>query len=138
MKAFICMIEMYDGKKQPMRVFAESKEEARKKLIEQFPQCYVSKAITAKEYVVSKESIEKPKYKENIINVDKLTSNYLWSKIKSYCNYNKIDRAELAMALQVTPTTVSNYSQNADNLKLSSIYNFCRQYEISLSELEQF
>jgi|GEM_PF-4451356 len=70
---------------------------------------------------------------------DKLTSNYLWSKIKGYCKYNKIDRAELARALQVTPTTVSNYSQNADNLKLSSIYNFCKIYHIdSLFELEQF
>ena len=50
MKAFICMIEMYDEKKQPMRVFADTKEEARKKLIEQFPQCYVSEAMTTKEY----------------------------------------------------------------------------------------
>jgi len=70
---------------------------------------------------------------------DKLTSNYLWSKIKGYCKYNKIDRTELARALQVTPTTVSNYSQSADNLKLSSIYNFCKVYHIdSLCELEQF
>lgn len=90
------------------------------------------------EYVVSKESMDKPRNKENIINVDKLTSNYLWSKIKAYCNYNDIHRTELAKVLDVTPSTVSNYSQNADNLKLSSIYNFCRQYEISLSELEQF
>ena len=70
---------------------------------------------------------------------DKLTPNYLWSKIKGYCKYNKINREELARALQVTPTTVSNYSQNADNLKLSSIYRFCKVYHIdSLYELEQF
>ncbi len=50
MKVFICMVEMYDGKKQPMRVFADTKEEARKKLIEQFPQCYVSETMTTKEY----------------------------------------------------------------------------------------
>lgn len=56
MKAFICMIEMYDGKKQPMRVFAESKEEARKKLIEQFPQYYVSEAMTTAEYDIEKNS----------------------------------------------------------------------------------
>ena len=56
MKAFICMIEMYDGKKQPWRIFAESKEEARKKLIRQFPQCYVSEAMTTKEYDIEKNS----------------------------------------------------------------------------------
>lgn len=50
MKEFICMIEMYDGKKQPWSVFADTKEEARKKLIRQFPQCYVSKAMTTEEY----------------------------------------------------------------------------------------
>ena len=70
---------------------------------------------------------------------DKLTSDYLWSKIKAYCLYNKINRTELAQALDVTPATVSHYSQNADNLKLSSIYRFCEQYGINgLSELEQF
>lgn len=56
MKAFICMVEMYDGKKIPWRIFAESKEEARKKLIRQFPQCYVSEAMTIKEYDIEKNS----------------------------------------------------------------------------------
>lgn len=70
---------------------------------------------------------------------DKLSSDYLWSKIKAYCKYNHIQRTELAQALDVTPATVSNYSQSADNLKLSSIYNFCKVYHIdSLCELEQF
>lgn len=56
MKAFICVVEMYDGKKQPMRVFAESREEARKKLIKQFPRCYISEAMTTKEYDIEKNS----------------------------------------------------------------------------------
>lgn len=55
MKEFICIIEMYDGKKQPWSVFADTKEEARKKLIRQFPQCYVSEGyvsevMTTEEY----------------------------------------------------------------------------------------
>lgn len=47
---------MYDGKKRPWRTYAESKEEARKKLIRQFPQCYVSEAMTAEEYAIEKKS----------------------------------------------------------------------------------
>lgn len=70
---------------------------------------------------------------------DKMSANYLWSKIKGFCKYNKIDRTELAKALRVTPATVSNYSVEADNLKLSSLYNFCKVYHIhSLTELENF
>lgn len=50
MKAFICMAEMYDGKIQPMRVFADTKEEARNKLVKQFPKLYIGEAMTVKEY----------------------------------------------------------------------------------------
>lgn len=56
MKAFICMVEIYDGERIPWRIFADTKEEARKKLIEQFPQCYVSEAITTAEYDIEKNS----------------------------------------------------------------------------------
>lgn len=56
MKAFISLAEMYDGQKYPMRVFADTKEEARNKLIKQFPQCYISEAMTTKEYDIEKNS----------------------------------------------------------------------------------
>ena len=139
MQAFICIIEKYNGSKMPARTFAESKEEARKRLIEQFPKCYVSEALTMKEYEVTKKCIDNSKYIDYTIDIDKLTSDYLWSKIKAYCKYNHIQRTELAQTLDVTPATVSNYGQSADNLKLSSIYNFCKQYGINgLSELERF
>ena len=55
MKAFISLAEMYDGQKYPMRVFADTKEEARNKLIKQFPQCYVSEAMTTEEYGIEKK-----------------------------------------------------------------------------------
>ena len=50
MKAFICFAEMYDGKKQPMRVYEDTKEEARSQLIKQFPKFYIGEAMTVKEY----------------------------------------------------------------------------------------
>lgn len=44
------MAEMYDGKTSPMRVFADTKEEARNKLVKQFPKLYIGEAMTVKEY----------------------------------------------------------------------------------------
>lgn len=54
MKAFICLAEMYDGQKHPMRVFADTKEEARNRLIKQFPKFYIGEAMTVKEYKENK------------------------------------------------------------------------------------
>lgn len=54
LKPFVCTVEEYDGKKTDCRVFADTAERAREKLIEQFPKCYVSPAVTMKEYNDSK------------------------------------------------------------------------------------
>jgi hypothetical protein len=53
MKAFVCIVEDYEGNKTPNRVFAENDIEARNKLIKMFPKCYVSKAVRFKDYVVN-------------------------------------------------------------------------------------
>lgn len=54
LKPFVCTVEEYGGKKTDCRVFADTAEGAREKLIEQFPKCYVSPAMTMKEYNDSK------------------------------------------------------------------------------------
>ena len=54
LKPFVCTVEEYSGKKTDCRVFADTAERARKKLIEQSPKCYVSPAVTLKEYNDSK------------------------------------------------------------------------------------
>lgn len=54
LKPFVCTVEEYSGKKTDCRVFADTAERAREKLIEQFPKCYVSPAVTLKEYNDSK------------------------------------------------------------------------------------
>jgi hypothetical protein len=53
MKAFVCIVEDYEGNKTPNRVFAENDIEARDKLIKMFPKCYVSKAVRFKDYVAN-------------------------------------------------------------------------------------
>lgn len=53
MKAFVCIIEDYEGNKTPNRVFAENEIEARDKLIKMFPKSYVSKAVRFKDYVAN-------------------------------------------------------------------------------------
>lgn len=63
MKAFVCIVEDYEGNKTPNRVFAENEIEARNKLIEMFPKCYIGKAVRFKDYVVNKEN------KNQIINM---------------------------------------------------------------------
>ncbi len=50
MKAFVCTVEDYNGNKKDCRAFAETAVQAREKLIKQFPNCYVSPAISLKEY----------------------------------------------------------------------------------------
>lgn len=37
-KAFVCVVEEYNGNKTPTRVFAENEMEAHNKLIKMFPQ----------------------------------------------------------------------------------------------------
>ena len=49
-KAFVCIVEDYDGNKNNCRVFANNAEEARQKLIREFPDCFVHPAITLKEF----------------------------------------------------------------------------------------
>lgn len=49
-KGFVCIVEEYNGNKKPCRVFADTAVQAREKLIKQFPKCYVSPAVTLKEY----------------------------------------------------------------------------------------
>ena len=53
MKAFVCIVEDYEGNKTPNRVFAENEIEARNKLVKMFPKCYVSKAVHFKDYVAN-------------------------------------------------------------------------------------
>lgn len=53
MKAFVCIVEDYEGNKTPNRVFAENEIEARNKLVKMFPKCYVSKAVRFKDYVAN-------------------------------------------------------------------------------------
>lgn len=48
-KAFVCIVEDYDGNKKFCRVFANTAVQAREKLIKQFPKCYVSLAVELKE-----------------------------------------------------------------------------------------
>ena len=49
-KAFVCIVEDYDGNKNNCRVFANNAEEARQKLMEEFPDCFVHPAVTLKEF----------------------------------------------------------------------------------------
>ena len=53
-KAFVCIVEEYNGNKTPTRVFAENEIEARSKLTRMFPKCYVSKAVRLKDYIADK------------------------------------------------------------------------------------
>ena len=53
MKAFVCIVEDYEGNKTPNRVFAENEIEARNKLVKMFPKSYVSKAVHFKDYVAN-------------------------------------------------------------------------------------
>ncbi len=62
-KAFVCIVEDCEGNKTPNRVFAENEMEARNKLIEMFPKCYVSEAVRFKDYAINKEN------KNQIINM---------------------------------------------------------------------
>ena len=49
-KVFVCIVEDYDGNKNNCRVFANNAEEARQKLMKEFPDCFVHPAITLKEF----------------------------------------------------------------------------------------
>jgi len=55
-KAFVCIVEDYNGNKNNCRVFANNAEEARQKLIKEFPDCFVHPAITLKEFKQSGNS----------------------------------------------------------------------------------
>lgn len=58
LKPFVCTVEEYSGNKTDCRVFAETAEQAREKLIKQFPKCYVSPAIPMKEYNSAEETFD--------------------------------------------------------------------------------
>lgn len=49
-KAFVCEVETFEENKEVKRVFATNADEARQKLTNEYPNCYVSPAITYKEY----------------------------------------------------------------------------------------
>lgn len=49
-KAFVCEVEIFEGNKEFKRVFATNADEAKQKLIKEYPNRYVSPAITYKEY----------------------------------------------------------------------------------------
>lgn len=55
-KAFVCIVEDYEGNKTPNRVFAENEIEARNKLVKMFPKCYISEAVRFKDYALNKEN----------------------------------------------------------------------------------
>ena len=56
MKAYICIIEDYNGNKTPNRVFAENEIEARNKLVKMFPKCFVSEAVRFRDYAMDKKN----------------------------------------------------------------------------------
>lgn len=49
-KPFVCIVESFDGKKTPCRVFADTPKHAREQLIKQFPRCYISPAIPLRDF----------------------------------------------------------------------------------------
>lgn len=49
-KGFVCTVEDYNGEKKNCRVFASTAVQAREKLIKEFPDCFVSPALTLKEF----------------------------------------------------------------------------------------
>lgn len=49
--AFVCEVEVDDGQKQYYRAFAETAEQARRKIAGQFPSCCVGSAIPYKEWL---------------------------------------------------------------------------------------
>ena len=54
LKAYVCVVEDYEGNKKNCRAFASSAVKARERLIKDFPDCYVSPAISLKEFTKSK------------------------------------------------------------------------------------
>ncbi len=71
--------------------------------------------------------------------IDKTSPDYIWSKIREYCNTYHIKRAELAMVTGLSKATLSAYNNNAQNLSMETIHKFCRAYHIdNLTILEEF
>lgn len=76
-KAFVCEIVTSEGNKISKRVFATNADEAKQKLINEYPNCYVSPAITYKEYY---DKYRKGKFRK-IPQVSKGSDIYYWSVI---------------------------------------------------------
>ena len=71
--------------------------------------------------------------------IDKTSPDYIWNKIRGYCNTYHIKRDELASVTGLSKATISIYNRNASNLSVETIHRFCRAYHIeTLSELVNF
>ena len=71
--------------------------------------------------------------------IDKTSPDYIWSKIRAYCNTYHIKRDELAMVTGLSKATISTYNKTAQNLSFETIHRFCRAYKIeTIATLEQF
>lgn len=71
--------------------------------------------------------------------VNKLSADYYWSKVRAYFAMNNIPRAEVARVLGVSLATVSAYNKDASNVTMESFCKICRAYHIDgLSALEKF
>ena len=71
--------------------------------------------------------------------INKLTPQYWWSKIKGYCNMFHIPQTKLAEVLGLSEQQVSKYNRNADPIKLETICKFCVAYNLeSISTLEKY
>lgn len=70
---------------------------------------------------------------------DKTSPDYIWSKIRGYCNTYHIKRDELARVTGLSKATISTYNSDATNLSVETIHRFCRAYHIdTLTILENF
>ena len=70
---------------------------------------------------------------------NKMCPNYLWSKIRNYCDTYNITRTELAKVTGKSTATISSYKSKPENVSLDVIYKFCNRYNIqNLSDLENF
>lgn len=63
--------------------------------------------------------------------VDKLSPDYYWFKLRTYFAMNGIRREEIAAVLGVTPATVSNYNKDASKVTIESFCKLLRAYHIN-------
>lgn len=69
---------------------------------------------------------------------EKMTPDYLWCKVRCYCDRYGINREELALTTGKSISTISNYNSKPGTVTLDTIYRFCNAYHIqSLADLEK-